>query len=70
MRKRQKLYTDEEWLRTVMRIFLRPNYIAEMCGVSSRTINKWLNRYKIDRNPISYLRPLEFNNFTPMEVDS
>ena len=66
----KKLYADEEWLRTVMRIFLRPKHIAKMCGVSSRTIIKWLNRYQIDRNSLPFLRSVEFNNFTPMEVDS
>ena len=68
--RKNKLYTDKEWLSTVMRIFLRPNHIAKMCGVSPRTIIKWLNRYEIDRNAITFLRSLEFNDFTPMEVDS
>ena len=68
---RNRLYADEEWLSTVMSIFFYPKYIAKMCGVSQRTISKYVKKYKIARGDMSFLRPLEMNDLDPdpIEVD-
>lgn len=42
-----RLYQDEKWLSARIREGRNPSEIAEMCGVSKRTIEKWIDKLNI-----------------------